>query len=221
MKTTLFFLTLFLMFTACKKVSKEDTTVEFQIIDASTQTGYANVKVAIYADSYKAKVTSELLWEGETDQEGKVKHTFKARTNYKIAYGFAADIQGISDKLNYELNVFSEPSPGAIKKDIDNVLVYNLLPYANVRLKYKNQNCQGVEDQIVLTPYFVNFPRVGFHGLSGEPQIGCLDLQTEYFRIYSGTYEYKCVSTKNNVDSVFYVNFEVEPEGYQDVEFLY
>ncbi|MFT5581557.1 MAG: basic membrane lipoprotein Med (substrate-binding protein (PBP1-ABC) superfamily), partial [Psychromonas sp.] len=44
MKLTLFFLTLFLMFTACKKVSKEDTTVEFQIIDASTQTGYANVK---------------------------------------------------------------------------------------------------------------------------------------------------------------------------------
>ncbi|MGM0479769.1 MAG: hypothetical protein ACQERC_11150 [Bacteroidota bacterium] len=101
---------------------------------------------------YEAKKTNsgieyELIHEGKTNSEGIAKYSFKAALSGK--YWYRPEInEGSLGANGIDYSVIKQPSPSVeiVKKDKENIVRYEIVPYHDRITHIKNNNCQGSGD---------------------------------------------------------------------------
>ena len=194
---------------SCNKESKELTTVEYKIVNDFTGVGFANVKVELYEEEYKTNIKTTKIWEGFTDVNGKVSHSFHARKKHTYGYGFTADIQGLVDSIGYEVEKFSEPFAGSIKKDQKSELNWSLRPFATRKFGIRNTSCLNDQDSMV---YSRELEGIGEKTESG-PWLGCYDyIEEDFKKVYATIYKFDVRVYRNgSLDSIFTIQHKVNP----------
>lgn len=195
----------------CRK-SKDETTIEFVVVNDITGEPFAGVEVKIFETANKHKPHSELFWEGTTNSNGKVTHTFRALKKSMITYDFSANLQKLADDVGYSFEIFTAPFPGQIKKNEHNVLEYRLRPMGFLKYSRINSNCEGSTDT---TWVYYNIPC--FEPFLSNPIVGCSDNVAQgYTSVCMGTYTYTYRIKRSNLDSTFTKSFFLKPGEYYD-----
>jgi hypothetical protein len=136
------------LFFSCKKESNEYTTVIFEVINPVTNTPYTNIKVRLYEAKKKSSgIQYSLIYEGQTNNQGRAEYSFKANLNSK--YWYSPEInEGSLGVVGVDYTIIKQPSPSItiITKDEENVIRYEILPYHKNVTHIKNFNCQGPGD---------------------------------------------------------------------------
>jgi hypothetical protein len=132
----------------CKKESKEYTTVIWEVINPANDEGYTNILVRLYEAKKKSGgIEYNLIYEGKTNSQGRAEYSFKANLNNK--YWYRPEINEGSLGVNgIDYSVIKQPSPSVtiVKKDEENIIKYEIIPYHNRMTHIKNSNCQGSGD---------------------------------------------------------------------------
>jgi hypothetical protein len=135
-------------FLGCKKESKEYTTVTWEVINPVNGVGYANILVRLYEAKKKSNgIEYSLIYEGNTNNQGRAEHSFKANLNNK--YWYRPEInEGSLGVGGIDYAVIKQPSPSVynVEKDEENIIRYEIIPYHNRQTHVKNINCQGSGD---------------------------------------------------------------------------
>ena len=134
-----------------KKLSKEDTTVEWVVVNPVTNTPYVGVPVRLSLIDYgnNSGVESGVIFEGVTNSQGRVSYTFKAYESATFTYWGEIDLNYFH-ATGLEYATLKQPSPGEFNKDQLNQLRYEIVPFVNVVRHIKNFNCQGNDDAMKL-----------------------------------------------------------------------
>lgn len=200
-----------LFFFSCKKESKEFTTVEWVVINPVTNNPYVNMLVRLY----EAKATNDgieykLIYEGKTNHQGRAQYSFKAALSGK--YWYKPEInEGSLGVGGIDYKVIKQPSPSVenVKKDEENEVRYEIVPYAKFYRYVKNVNCQGTDDKMRYRSKSIYTSSSG-EFTSWSPNS---DLNSGYFE---GCYEYISPLRTNPSDSVIY-EVEVTRNGITEV----
>jgi hypothetical protein len=141
-----------LLLAGCKKESKEYTTVIWEVVNPVTNAPYTNIKVRLYeAKKTNNGIEYSLIYEGKTNNQGRVEYSFKANLSGK--YWYRPEINEGSLGVNgIDYSVIKQPSPSVdnVKKDEENIIRYEIVPYGEYVTHIKNINCQGTNDQMRL-----------------------------------------------------------------------
>jgi hypothetical protein len=103
-------------------------------------------------------MVSEPIFEGVTDVNGRVKHTFKAKTTSKYWYIPVHDDSSFGNPEDYEYLTKPNPFNRPIKINQYNELKYEVVYYAYLKQITKNINCEGITDTLIYhawTPQFL------------------------------------------------------------------
>ena len=200
-----------LLLSGCRKESKEFTTVEWVVVNPVTNAPYINLKVRLYeAKATNNGIKYKLIYEGETDSQGRAKYSFKAALSTK--YWYKPEINEGSLGVNgIDYSVIKQPSPSDenVKKDEVNEVRYEIVPYAKFYREVKNVNCQGTDDKMrYRSKSIYTSSSAEFTSWSPNP-----DLTSGYFE---GCYEYISPLRTNPSDSVVY-EIEVTRNGTTEV----
>lgn len=138
-----------LLLMACKKESKEYTTVNFHLYNPVTLEAYSGVHVYIVRSKepksiilFNNKSKKEVIWEGITDVNGKASHSFKAFNNLDYTYYETVDENVFNNKY-----VYSRPFFGDLVKNTVNDGTYKIVNYTNYSFWIKNINCLNSGDK--------------------------------------------------------------------------
>ena len=138
-------------FSSCKKKqSKKLTTVEFHMYNPVTGEPFSGVKVGVAQMEQKSngpfkigdKYVKTIIWEGETDENGKASYSFYAYSNNKYQYWPLSDQSFMSS-----YNVVNQPMFDSFNKDQENKLVWQITNNVFYNLWIKNINCNDVFDK--------------------------------------------------------------------------
>jgi hypothetical protein len=147
---------LLLSIAGCTKISKQDTTIEFVIRNPANGQPFVGVPVQILEvkDTEFHGMVSEPIFEGVTDVNGRVKHTFKAKLTSKYWYIPVIEESYFSGTYGVDWTYISRPNPfnRPIKVNQYNEALYEVVYYAYLKEIYKNVNCEGIYDTL-----FVNY----------------------------------------------------------------
>lgn len=166
---------------------------------------------------YEAKATNngieyKLIYEGETDSQGRAKYIFKAALSNK--YWYKPEINEGSLGINgIDYSVIKQPSPSDenVKKDEENEVRYEIVPYAEFVYHIKNVDYQNSNDKMrYRSNRLYTRPNDGFSNWSPSPT-----LTSGY---YEGCYENTSNAVTNQSDSILY---EIEVTRNGNIETLY
>jgi hypothetical protein len=136
------------LFSSCKKESKEYTTVIWEVINPVTNAPYTNILVRLYeAKKTNSGIEYSLIYEGKTNNQGRAEYSFKAYLSGK--YWYEPEInEGALGVNGIDYTIIKQPSPSVynVKKDEENIIRYEIIPYHNRLTHVKNFNCQGSGD---------------------------------------------------------------------------
>jgi hypothetical protein len=204
----LFFVGFFL---GCKKESNEYTTVTWEVINPVTAVGYSNVLVRLYEAKKKSSgIEYSLIYEGKTNNQGRAEYSFKANLNNK--YWYSPEInEGSLGVGGIDYLIIKQPSPSVttVTKDEENIIRYEIVPYAKFYRHVKNLNCQGAGDKMRYRSKSIYTSSSGDF-TSWSPNS---DLNSGYFE---GCYEYISSLRTNPSDSVIY-EMEVTRNGVTEI----
>jgi len=200
-----------LLLAACKKKSKEYTTVIWEVVNPVTNEPYTNMLVRLYEAKKKNNgIEYKVLFEGKTNQVGIAEFSFKA--NLTSGYWYKPEInEGSLGHNGFDYSVLKQPSPSdeSVKKDEENFIRYEIVPIANYYVHIKNVNCVDVNDKMrYRSNQIFTRPGDGYSIWSPSPT-----LTSGYFE---GCYEYVSPLRTNPSDSVIY-EMEVTRGGITEV----
>ena len=176
----------------CTKISKQDTTIEFVIRNPANGQAYVGVPVQIFEREAKnSGIGSTLIFEGKTDINGRVSHTFKAKKTSRYWYIPIIDESYFGGTYGVDWSYLARPAINwnPINKDQYNEALYEIVYYAYLKQIIKNINCEGATDTLIYHAWTPQFP--------GGP--GAYD----YISYFSGCYNYETSGS-----------FDGNPEGY-------
>ena len=163
-----------------KKLSKEDTTVEWVVVNPVTNTPYVGVPVRLSLIDYgnNSGVESGVIFEGVTNSQGRVSYTFKAYESATFTYWGEIDLNYFH-ATGQEYAMLKQPSPGEFNKNELNELRYEIVPYIEAVHHIKNLNCQG-EGDIMRWRYksIVTLSQNWTNWISNTTTTGCVDYMT-------------------------------------------
>ena len=222
-----------LLLSGCRKESKEFTTVEWVVVNPVTNAPYINLKVRLYeAKATNNGIKYKLIYEGETDSQGRAKYSFKAALSTK--YWYKPEINEGSLGVNgIDYSVIMQPSPSDenVKKDDENIVRYEIVPYGEYVQHTKNIDCQGPNDRMRLRKKFLytgkgtnNFsdwlPNEELNGYSYIE--GCYEnLSANPIKIPSDSILYEIEVIRNGNTETIYETFYVGPELVDTVKIFY
>lgn len=224
----LIFLCSSLILSGCKRESKQETIVRWEIINPVTNAPYVNMKVGLILETNKGGAKSETVWKGETNSAGIAEYTFNAFKNGKYSYVETVNLSSLGSN-GFDYAVINRPGPQALKKDEINVRKYNIIPYADFIIHIKNIDCQNSDDKmrfrsnsLYSEPHNNDFSNWSPHqtATSGYYE-GCYEYVTDVLNLPSDTILYEMEFTKNGVTEVVYKKFYVGPEKLDTIKLYY
>lgn len=217
----LFCLSIFSL-SSCTKISKQDTTIEFVVRNPANGEPFVGVPVKIVEETAPHKLyQGGTFFEGVTDENGRVSHTFKARKGSGVWYYPYIDESYFEGEYWYNWTYCARPevSSYAMKKDEYNEALFEVTYYAYLKSIVKNINCMDDTDTLLLRQFNKDFilpiNRGGYD--YSYTFTGCYDHETNggvdgspegYFRTYMGWHNAEWTAIKEGVvthgkDSVF------------------
>jgi hypothetical protein len=166
-----------------KKLSKEDTTVEWVVVNPVTNTPYVGVAVQLFLESkHNSSIQSELIFEGKTDNQGRCVTVFNSYVHSNHWYSSKVNLNWLGmEGVHYWIRKQPDVSSYSIQKDKTNVLRYEILPYAEVVWHIKNMNCQGANDTMKYRFQELFTSTYGWtEWIQNEHTIGCTN---EYYHV--------------------------------------
>ncbi|WP_107038339.1 transthyretin-like family protein [Brumimicrobium mesophilum] len=222
----------FLLFTGCKKKSKEYTTVIWEVINPVTNEPYTNMLVRLYEAKKKNNgIEYNLLFEGKTNQVGIAEFSFKA--NLTSGYWYEPEInEGSLGHNGFDYSVLKQPSPSdeSVKKDEENIIRYEIVHIVEYVQHTKNINCQGSNDRMrfrrkfVFTGNGVNnysawIPNINHNGFKYLE--GCYDNTSSKIIIPSDSILYELEVVRNGNNEVIHKTFYVGSGQIDTVKLYY
>jgi hypothetical protein len=200
-----------LIIVGCTKISKQDTVVEFVMLNPADGKPFAGVPVQILEvkDTEFHGMVSEPIFEGVTDVNGRVKHTFKAKTTSKYWYIPVHDDSSFGNPEDYEYLTKPNPFNRPIKINQYNELKYEVVYYAYLKQNYKNTNCEGTTDTLIYHAWTPQFPGGGGAYDFIATRTGCVNIiDNSPARVYMGWHkkEWECrrpSGITHGVDSIW------------------
>jgi hypothetical protein len=222
-------LTVLLLLIGCRKESKEDTVVRWEIINPVTHAPYVNMNLGLIVKTNKGGgPKSGTVWTGETNSAGIAEYTFNAYKNGKFSYVETVNLSSLGSN-GFDYAVINRPGPQALKKDEVNVRKYNIIPYADFIIHIKDIDCQNSNDKmrcrsnrLYSEPHNNDWSNWSPHqtATSGYWE-GCQEYATEILNSPSDTILYEMEITKNGVTEVVYKKFYVGPEKLDTIKLYY
>jgi len=219
-----------LLLAGCRKESKEYTTVIWEVVNPVTNTPYKNMLVRLYeAKKTNKGIEYELIYEGKTDNQGKAKYSFKAALSGKFWYKSEIN-EGYLGQNGIDYSVIKQPSPSDenVKKDEENIIRYEIVPYGGFIIHIKNTDCQGANDKM---RYRVNQlytrPNDGYSNWSPSSTLtsgyyeGCYYDITNVVTNRSDSIVYELEVTKNNITELLEKKFHNSPEVVDTIKLYY
>jgi hypothetical protein len=221
-----------LLLSGCKKESKEYTTVVWEVVNPVTNAPYTNIKVRLYeAKKTNNGIEYSLIYEGKTNNQGRAEYSFKANLSGK--YWYRPEINEGSLGVNgIDYSVIKQPSPSVtnVKKDEENIIRYEIVPYGEYVQHTKNIDCQGPNDKMRYRRKFIytgglssNFsdwiPNLESNGI--EYREGCYDNMSTNMNIRSDSILYEIEVIKNGITETLYEKFYVGPEQVDTIKLYY
>ncbi len=145
----LFFISLLLISTGCKKKSKELTTVNFHLYNPVANEAFSGVKVSVLQEKNtssgcNSSNDTEVIWEAVTDANGKATCTFKAYNSTKYSYWQTVEK---SFYFNDSYHKLEQPEFLPLNKKELNEIVYTVVINANYISWFKNLSCYDNNDR--------------------------------------------------------------------------
>ena len=212
-----------------KKLSKEDTTVEWVVVNPVTNTPYVGVPVRLSLIDYgnNSGVESGVIFEGVTNSQGRVSYTFKAYESATFTYWGEIDLNYFH-ATGQEYATLKQPSPGEFNKNELNELRYEIVPYAQYFVHTKNIDCQGEGDKMRLRRrYIYTYTPSNFGNWSPNPNIssgfyeGCHENFNGPITGVSDSVIYEIEVTKNGITQTFLEKFYIGPEQVDTIKIYY
>lgn len=188
----------------CKK-HKNLTTVNFHLYNPVTNEPYAGVKVKVLQDKQTGGglnigATTETIWEGVTDANGKASHSFKAKNGANFFYWQYVD-QNFTQNPNYEFLILPEFLP--LEKNEVNEVVYKTVKKVNFVTWIKNTNCFNQNDKFrykrtsIVDDFFWSYWTP-----SNNYFEGCFELMSNTHTHTQDIWDIEMEVTKNGVTSI-------------------
>ncbi|WP_159038471.1 hypothetical protein [Brumimicrobium mesophilum] len=219
-----------MLFIGCKKKSKDYTTVIWEVVNPVTNEPYTNMLVRLYEAKKKNNgIEYKVIFEGKTNQVGIAEFSFKA--NLTSGYWYKPEINEGSLGVNgIDYSVIKQPSPSdeSVKKDEENIIRYEIMPYGEFIIHIKNVDCQNASDKM---RYRVNQiytrPYDGFSNWSPSPTLtsgyyeGCYESSSNVLVNPSDSIIYELEVTKNNSIELIKLKFHNRPNVVDTMKLYY
>jgi hypothetical protein len=217
-------------FSSCKKESKEYTTVIWEVINPVTNAPYTNILVRLYEAKKKSSgIEYSLIYEGQTNNQGRAEYSFKANLNNK--YWYSPEInEGSLGVGGIDYAVIKQPSPSVttVTKDEENIIRYEIVPYAEYYFHIKNINCQGSDDKMrYRSNRLYTRPNDGFSDWSPSETLtsgyyeGCYDNLSNLKTNRSDSIIYEIEVTRNGLTEIITKKFYRGPENVDTIKLYY
>jgi hypothetical protein len=221
------------LFYSCKKESNEYTTVIWEVVNPATGVGYSNILVRLYEAKKKSSgIEYSLIYEGQTNNQGRAEYSFKANLNNK--YWYSPEInEGSLGVGGIDYAVIKQPSPSVtnVTKDEENIIRYEIVPYGEYVQHTKNIDCQGPGDKMRFRRKFIHtgglsssfsdwIPNEELNGYSYIE--GCYEnLSDNPIKIPSDSILYEIEVIKSGITETLYEKFYVGPEQVDTIKLYY
>jgi hypothetical protein len=226
-----------LLLTACRKYEKEETTVNWEIVDPFTGEPWEGVTVKIVAETYKGglklskkETTSETIFEGKTDANGKISHTYHAKKRGVRCYVALIDMDYFGN-YGQDYTIYKNPGIHCLVSGETYEHRWEVNMDAFLQEYKKNVNCFDDKDTLNVQAYFWNYLRIEKHKVRNFTLNGCYDHDPKddeqtgsplgYIRRNSGWYHYEWSVIRNGQTSFFKDSIYLEPGGMQRFELFY
>ncbi|RFC53641.1 hypothetical protein [Brumimicrobium aurantiacum] len=219
-----------LLFAGCKKKSKENTTVIWEVVNPVTATPYVNMLVRLYeAKKTNKGIEHTLVYEGKTDQSGRAEFSFKANLAGKFWYRPEIN-EGSLGVNGIDYSVIKQPSPSDenVLKDEENVVRYEIVPNGEFVIHIKNTNCLNANDKM---RYRINQlytrPFDGYSNWSPSPTLtsgyyeGCYESLSNVLVNPSDSIVYELEVIKNNNTELIKLKFHNRPNEVDTIKLYY
>lgn len=221
----LLFVSCLIISLGCKK-HKNLTTVNFHLYNPVTNEPYAGVKVKVLQDKQTGGglnigATTETIWEGVTDANGKASHSFKAKNGANFFYWQYVD-QNFTQNPNYEFLILPEFLP--LNKNEVNEVVYKTVKKVNFVTWIKNVDCFDQNDKMRyrrkdIADIFDNWtywiPIVGAPSYPNGFYEGCFE-HTHTYAHTQKIWDIEMEVTKNGVTSIVRDTFYITGQNGTD-----
>jgi hypothetical protein len=225
-----------LLLTACRKYEKEETTVNWEIVDPFTGKAWEGVTVKIVAETYKGglklskkETKSETIFEGKTDANGKISHTYHAKKRGVRCYVALIDMDYFGDLETYQ--IYKNPGIHCLVSGETYEHKWEVNHHAFFQHHIKNANCIDEFDTLMVKSYFKNPLNNQRYEVENSIITGCYDYDMEgetfgnnpigYVKLPSGKRFYEWSVIRNGQTSFFKDSIYLEPGGMQRFELFY
>ena len=220
-----------LLSASCRKESKEYTTVIWEVVNPVTNSPYVNMTVRLYeAKATNNGIEYKLIYEGKTNSQGVAEYSFKAALSGK--YWYKPEINegslGVGG-IDYKVIKQTSPSVETVKKDQENLLRYEIVPYGEYVQHTINIDCQGSDDKMRYRRKFIytgkgendfgNWHPINFQ--EEEYIEGCYDNLSSIIQIPMDSILYEVEVTKNGNTETLYKIFYVGPDKIDTIKLYY
>jgi hypothetical protein len=216
-----------LLLTACRKYEKEETTVNWEIVDPFTGKAWEGVTVKIVAETYKGglklskkETTSETIFEGKTDANGKISHTYHAKKRGVRCYVALIDMDYFGDLETYQ--IYKNPGIHCLISGDTHEEKWGVNYYSYLQEHRKNVNCFDETDTVKIYHYFKNLKTFEKREEWSFVKTGCYEHNPiGYIEVNSGWYFNEWTVIRNGQTSFFKDSIYLEPGGMQRFELFY
>lgn len=218
-----------LILSGCRRESKQETVVRWEIINPVTNAPYVNMKVGLTVEKNSGSGPKlETVWKGETNDDGIAEYTFNAYKNDKFSYVETVNLSSLGSN-GFDYAVINRPGPQALKKDEVNVRKYNIIPYVDFIIHIKDVDCQNSNDKLRFRsnslysePYNNDWSNWSPHqtATSGYYE-NCYESATDILNSPSDTILYEMEITRNGVTEIVYKKFYIGPEKLDTIKLYY